>query len=505
MTKRTIHGLAVMLLATPLVLVGCSDSGDKDGGTAGNGGLKYDGAAGAGGTRDGGPALEVSPPPVDTQVAVDTTVPVDTTLADAPMVPDAPVFLDVAPVLDVALVDTRPAVLDTAALEAAIDTTPAVDVTPALTCTETTKFAGGTVAADRTLTQACSPYSIKNSINVNTNAILTIEAGVTLNMGTDTEIVVGSSSAGKLVANGTAANPITFTSPTAGAGDWNGIQFWGSTITGSSISYATVDYCGQDRACIHGEGGVKTGRVTIDHVTIDHVGPNSNAIKEKDADSNFAISNCTFKNIPAARYAISVDGESFAGIDSTNAFNGAAIELAGGDISATTTWKNPGTSVIVTYSLYVDGAPAPTLTIAAGTKLFFVQEMGVVVGSSKGGILKVAGTATDLVTMTSANTPPAAGDWNGIFLWDGGQASIDYATISYGGNITTGTTSGDICVEGEAKLTISNSTLSNSSGYGVWIRCGSLATVTDTTVTYDPSNVSGAKGPGPDETAAACQ
>ena len=513
MTKRTAHALALVLSAMPLLIVGCGDS-DNNGGTGGTiggtgGATKYDGGGGAGGAKlDVGatsdtvvPALDTAgvpdaAPAIDVTVAVDTTVVVlDSAIPDAPIVPDAPMLndtnaLDVATPVDVTI---------------PVDTTPAVDTTPVV-CTMTTPFTGGDVTTNLTLTAACSPYTITDNINVSGNATLTIEAGVTLSMANDTEISIGYGTAGRLVANGTATKLIVFTSPTAGAGDWAGIHFWGNTITGSSISYANVYYCGQGRACIHGEGGVKTGRVTVDHVAIDHVGPNTNAITEKDTDSNFAISNCTFKGIPAAQYAISVDGESFAGIDSTNTFNGSSIELRGGDISATTTWKNPGTTVavVVTSDLSIDGAPAPTLTIAAGTQLSFVQETGIQVGSSKGGILKIAGTTTVPVTLTSANAPAAAGDWDGIFIWGNGQAEIDNATISYGGNVFTGTSSGDICLEGKAKLTISNSKLSDSSGYGLWIRCGSEATVNASNVWY-ANNASGEEGPGPDNTAPACQ
>jgi len=511
MTKRTVHGVALILLAAPLMVVSCSDSGDKDGGTAGAGGLKYDGAAGAGGSHlDGGAGPEVQVPPVDAQVINDTLQPVDTVVVDAPVLPDAPAVIDVAPVLDVSLVDTRPAAVDAAAIEAAIDTTPAVDTTPVVAvCTETNKFDGTTdVTTDRTLTKACSPYAIKESFNVSGNATLTIEAGVTLNMGTDAAIIVGSgATAGRLVATGTAANPIVFTSPTAGAGDWIGIEFWGNTITGSSISYAKFDYCGQARfACIHGEGGVKTGRVTIDHVTVDHIGLNANAITQKDTDSNFAITNCTFKNVPTAQYAVSVDGESFAGIDSTNAFNGSSIELRGGDISATTTWKNPGTSVavVVTDKLNVDGAPAPTLTIAAGTNLLFVKDSGIAVGS-KGGMLKIVGTVAAPITLTSANTPPSAGDWNGIILWSNGNAKIAYTTISYAGSTEASSSNGALSVVADSNsIDIQNSTISHSAQYGIGIRCGSTATVGNTGNTFT-DNALGDVGPGPDETAAACQ
>jgi hypothetical protein len=493
MNKRIAQALALGLLATPLLLVGCGSSDNGNGGTGGSSIVRYD--AGSGGT--GGSALDGATAPVDTGVVDATIAPdmapvVDAAVVDVPLSLDAPVIIDSAK-LDTAAIDVAPA----------IDTTPAIDLAP-VACAESPKFSGGDVTANRTLSKACSPYDITDSIYVDGNAILTIEPGVTLRFETtsqsDIALHVGNNGAGQLVAKGTATDPIVFTSPTSGAGDWAGIALWGGTMTGTSIAYATVDYCGQGgRACINGEGGVKPARVTIDHVTIDHVGSGSNAIQEGDADSNFTISNCTFKNVPTTptqQYAISVSAASFAGIDSTNTFNGNIVELAGDTVSATTTWKNPGTPVIVTSDLYLDGTPAPILNIAAGTAFRFAQNKRFAVAYGNGGNLKVNGTATSRVTFTSANAAQAAGDWGGIMVWAAGEATIQYTDISYGGAISTGTTSGDVSVDDGAKLTISNSTLSSSSGYGLWIDCASAATVTDTTITYT-SNVQGTKGPGP--------
>src|SRR5664280_2327063 len=268
-------------------------------------------------------------------------------------------------------------------------------------CTDATPFVGGAVVANRTLTKACSPYAISSAINVDGNATLTIEAGVTLNFAQNLVVNVGAQSAAKLVANGTAASPIKFTSAnsTPGAGDWEGIKFWGGVMNGSSISYSTLDYCGQSAsACIHGQGGVKTGRVTVDHATISHIGNGANGIQEDDVASNFTISNCTFNNVPntqTQRYAISVLAPSFAGIDSTNTFNaGAMIELAGDAVSATTDWRNPGAPVAVTSKVSLDGATAPVLTIAAGTTFKFARGTSFDVGYSSGGNLKANETAT---------------------------------------------------------------------------------------------------------------
>ena len=509
MKKRTAHALALVLSATPLLLIGCGDS-DNKGGTGGTiggtgGAMKYDGGnGGAGGAKlDVGvadtvaPALDTAPTPAidtglpnsDVALLIDTTPAVDAGIPDAPIGPDAPILFDTAAV-------DAPKALDTGA----VDTVVAIDSPPV--CTMTTPFTGGDVIADLTLTAACSPYTIKTNIAVSEGATLTIEAGVTMKMGQDVQIDIGYSTVGKLIVKGTASAPVTFTSPTAGAGDWVGIVFWSSAANGTKLSYALLDYCGQpNTACLRGEG-VKAGRVSVDHVTIDHVGTGANGIQEDDADSNFTISNCTFSNIPKPpSYAISVLAPSFAGIDSTNTFNGGAmVEVAGGTIATTTDWKNPKTPVAVTANLILAGTPAPVLTIAAGTTLKFAQDKGFDIGNGAGGNLKVNGTALAQVVFTSLNTPAAAGDWLGLMFWSSAKGTLTYTTVEFGGSKNgSSSTSGDISVDTTGvTLDVSNSTLSNSASYGLYFPCTTDSTpsvVTTTNVTYTADLHD--NGPGP--------
>lgn len=497
MTKRTVQGLAWMLMAAPLVLVGCSDSGDKNGGTGGAGGIKYDGGGGAGGsTPDGGPVTDTKPAQVDSQPAIDTVV------ADAPVQPDAPAILDGGPVLDVSLVDTKPPAVDAPPVidtPTAIDATPAIDTTPVVAvCTETTKWTGGTVNADRTLSKACSPYTIKTDIDVNGNATLTIEPGVTLRFDPEKEISIGYSAAAKLLAVGTAAEPIVFTSSasTPGAGDWVGMKLWSNTMNGTALKYVKFDYCGSNAdACLLGTGA-KPNRVTVDHVTFSHVGPGSNAIWQKDKDSNFTISSCTFSDIPTTpkqSYAISVYAPSFVGIDSTNVFNdGAQVELMGGVVAANSTWKNIGTTVAVTNDLSIEGTATPVLTLAAGSVFKFASGIELSVGYGDPGSLTIAGTAAAPVTLTSLAGTPAAGDWLGVRLWYNATATIKYANISYAGS-----DKGAIdVVSNTVKLDIQNSAISSSASYGIRIPCNSTATVVNTNNTFTACE-SGDVGPGP--------
>jgi hypothetical protein len=503
MMKRTVHALVLMLLATPLALVGCGDSGEKNG-TGGSGGgaggtagaTTYDGGGGTGGTKlDVGSAPDLAPPPVDTAPGTpDVALPIDTTLIVDAAIPDVPIVPDVPITIDTVKID----------VSAPVDIATPIDTTPVV-CTIVPAFTGGAVTANLTLTKACSPYTITDGISVNGNATLTIEAGATLRFDPDVGIWIGYNTAAKLVAVGTAASPITFTSSntTPSAGDWDGITLWSGTMGGTQIAYANLDYCGSSSSCILGSG-VKPARVSIDHVAINHVGAGYNGIEESAVDSNFTISNCTFSNIqiaPTQQYAISVQAPSFAGIDSTNTFNGGAmIELAGGLVSVSTDWKNPGTTIAVTSSLGLGGTTTPILTIAAGSIFKFASDIDFWVGYSDAGNLKVNGTLAAPVVFTSLNTSPAPGDWGGITLWGAGRATITYATISYGGS-----SYGDIAVENNSNvLDIENSTLSYSGGYAIGIACGSLATLTSTGNTFT-ANTSGTVGPGPDQTAVACQ
>jgi hypothetical protein len=353
-------------------------------------------------------------------------------------------------------------------------------------------FQGGSVLSDLTLTKACSPYSISQSIEVNKGAVLTIEPGVTLSFDGDVALQIGNTDLGKLVAVGTAQDPITFTSAATPPlpGDWAGIRLVDGTMAGTRVAYVRLDYCGADRsACIVGDG-VPPNAVTIDHVTIDHVGPDSDGILEWDFDSNFVITNSTFSNIPDGQYAISVLAPSFAGIGAGNTFNGGAmIEIAGGTISSTTSWSDPGTAIAVTDGLWIEGSNSPVLTLGAGMTLMFAAAnppLPFSVGYGGPGSLVIAGTpaAGKRVVLTSLAASPNQGDWVGIEVWADGSAHISYADISYAGSDSLG--GGDLILENgnsTSQLVVDHSSFTYSLGYGIYLDCA------DPTVTTPQATV----------------
>jgi hypothetical protein len=494
MTKWTVQTLALAFMAAPLLVAGC---GSSDGGGGTGGSLSLGGASGTGGAigRDagstGGVRMDAGQPDVvsspDLPIAPqDLAAPLDVAAADA--------AVDTAIAIDGAALDT-----------AAVDASPAVDA-GVVVCTMVTPFIGGDVTASLTLTKACSPYDIQSDINVDSNAILTIEAGVTLYFESSVSLNVGYSTAGSLVALGTAASPIVFTSAAAmpSAGDWNNIHFWDNTMGGTKIAYAKLDYCGgYPDACIVGNGGVKASRVTLDHLTIDHVGDASDGILENGAASNFVITNSTFSHIPTSPdlgYAISVQAPSFAGIGASNVFNGGAmIELAGGTVAATASWVDPGTAIAVTNDLKLDGSGSPKLTLGAGMTFMFDSNISFIIGYSIGGQLEIDGTAAQPVVLKSLAATPSPGDWDGLQIWSNGKVAISYANISDAGS-SDADHPGDIVLNTNSttvQLTVTNSSLTDSGGYGIFVPCGYLSTVPAATTNTFTGNVTGDIGPGP--------
>jgi hypothetical protein len=362
---------------------------------------------------------------------------------------------------------------------------------------------GGTVETTASWVNPGTPIVVTSTFRVEGDAspVLTLAPGTIMQFDADVALWIGYNGAGQLVAEGTAAAPILMTSKAVvpGPGDWVGVQLWDSTANGTKLAYLKLDYCGDaDGGCIAATSGVKSDRVTIDHVTIDHVGAQANGIVEKGTDSRFNITNCSFPAgaIQSGQYAIYVDAASFSAIGTTNSFAGAMIDLDGGDIVTTTSWGNPGTPIAVTSDIRVQGVSTPVLTVAAGSVFKFGAGNVIWVGYSDAGKLVVSGTApaAEHVTLTSLASTPSKGDWNGIIVWGTSQASLTFTDILYAGGDDTAA-GGVAANSDQAVVSMSDSSVSNSAGYGVYVACDN-ASVSTTNCTFT-NNTNSDIGPGP--------
>jgi hypothetical protein len=123
-----------------------------------------------------------------------------------------------------------------------------------------TGFAGDGLVVDATLHDRGVPYHVAGNFNIGggtTRATLTIEPGVTMKFEPKAALRVQTFSGdtpanAAIVAVGTAAKPIVFTSAAAApkAGDWQGLYFGGALEPTNRLDYVHIEYAGYDCLCV---------------------------------------------------------------------------------------------------------------------------------------------------------------------------------------------------------------------------------------------------------------
>jgi parallel beta-helix repeat protein len=329
----------------------------------------------------------------------------------------------------------------------------------------------GTIAANRTWKTSSLPYVVSGTISVQgaANPLLTIEAGTTVKLLTQSELIVNNSSPGALSAIGTATQPIVFTSATGTAkGSWDFLLLGGNGPSASQVSYATIENGGSST---YGYGGVQVtgGSPVFDHVTIRNnlvggvkVSAGSPAFTNCTFDGNSnngfdasagspTLTNCTFTN--NASYAVGIDTAvqlaGMSGLIASGNGSGDAILLRAGTMNASRTWHTAAIPYIVNGSLRVADPSAPVLTIEPGVTVKFTSSSTLLANDTNLGSINATGTAAQPILFTSNGTA-TAGFWQGIVLGarNGTPSSFAYCTIEYAGY--SAAAHGGIHVDGNA-------------------------------------------------------
>lgn len=309
-------------------------------------------------------------------------------------------------------------------------------------------------------------YEVTGVVDVNSGATLTVSPGATVSFDASTELDVGyggSNSAGKLVAQGSATQPILFTSsqanPTNGA--WNGIEF--DSGSGHQMQFCTVQWAASNEAAVRVNNG---SSLTLTDSKISDSASDGLKVDSTSTLASFA------RNTFAANkgYAVVLaNPDAAAMIDTASSYTGNqnnAIEVQGGNINSTQTWAAPGVPYAISSNLYVNNGA--TLTLSPGATLSFDPIVQLDVGyggSNPAGTLVAQGTAAAPIAFTADSASPTAGYWAGIEFDGGANHKMQNCTVSYAGN---GNQAAVRVLTGSA-LSLTDSTISDSKAAGLQV------------------------------------
>jgi parallel beta-helix repeat protein len=360
-------------------------------------------------------------------------------------------------------------------------------------------YVGGPITSDSTWTLAGSPYIVTSSVTVYppTAGVVTlrIEAGVEVRFNPATGLNIGSTAydtlQGALIAEGTALQPIVFTSNDTiiEPGDWNGIYFRNSTADSTTVlDYCTVEYGG---SIYNANLYIYNASFPITNCLITNSSGygirargcssllSGNTIRDNGVGFSFTASsllldsNTITDNSSYAGEILDFPFPAFTGNTFSNN-NPDAIRWSGSiDIATSSTLTDPGIpyDVVSDINVYPLEDGSVTLTITPGVELQFGPARGVNVGSllypSLRGALVAQGTALEPIVFTSNASTPAPGDWKGIHFSDSTEDSLsvlDYCWVEYGGQLFNANV---YLFTASPKIT--NSTISYSSGNGIYM------------------------------------
>ncbi len=321
--------------------------------------------------------------------------------------------------------------------------------------------------------------------NVNVNAELTVNPGVIIEFQQDKLLKITTS--GMIMAEGTADNHIVFTSANIpGEIRWTGILVESSDVR-NSLSNVDIAWGGSDDIVY--SGGWETAALAIgsdsklklNNTTISNSGDYGLFVHEKGVLSEF--SGNTFENnagYPVGLYAMQVSS-----LDQASTFSGNKKDVVVINKSTLTSddevvWNSLNNA---RYHLSGDLAINALLRINDGAE--FEMEQDVVIEVNTEGALIAKGTESNEVLFTSANESGQL-HWSGIIIKSSdARNELDNVHVAWAGSKDNFYYSGwkavSIGIDDNAKVTITNSTISNGMADGIYANPNATITLTDLT------------------------
>jgi parallel beta-helix repeat protein len=344
-------------------------------------------------------------------------------------------------------------------------------------------LAGGNVY---THTWEANTYAVLDNIYIR-EGTLTLSPGAVLKFAENKYPYVNNY--GNLIAEGTATQPITFTSLNGEVGGWNGLRFYDGSDYNSD-QHSSLKHCIFEKGNDFNLYMEYTNQpALIENCTF----RNSAAKGVSMYDSYNTFSNCTFED--NAQYPLYYNNAHYVGVLEDLTFTGNqydVIAVNGGDIEADRTWN------VYTYyilnNLYVGGYYGNYntyhfgLTLLPGTTLKFAEGKYMYIGndSYNCGDLHAEGTAEQPIVFTSINGEP--GGWNGMrFHYYSRSNSEQHSELKHcivengnGFNLYLEDTNQPSLIE--------NCLFQNSNGYGLHYYYYTSNTVSKTTIRNNASH-----------------
>lgn len=306
-------------------------------------------------------------------------------------------------------------------------------------------------------------YLVTGDRYLTNGATLTIQPGTLIKFDAGASLSIGYYGNATLIANGTAAAPIIFTSsatsPTAGA--WEGIYFEDASIS-SSLAYCNIQYAGYNTG--YGAVNLLGSDVAINNCNITNSGSYGIYTTYASNKGGFvSYANNTINT--TSKYGIVISAQTLSTIGTGNTFtNSKGILITGSyNNNNAQTWRNLNVPYIVDHELMVDG----NLTIEPGTTFKFEVNGHITMGYYSSTTFVADGTAALPITFTSNATSPTSGAWPGVTFDDNtlSNTKMNYCIIDYAGS-----NSGNGAVNlYSVSIIFTNNIIRNSASYGIYM------------------------------------
>jgi hypothetical protein len=318
------------------------------------------------------------------------------------------------------------------------------------------EVSGTQIDVDGTWPAIPIPYLVDTALAVygaaNKAATLTINAPNTIQFKPGANLLVAQGGPGGLIAEGTSANHIKFTSAAAtpAAGDWGPIGLGDQLLSTSGLGFVDLDYCGQAvgfddvaNAAIE-VGNALPYLISLHDLTITHNLSNGIAFNGRSSTGvGFAPSskNLTINDWGIGLSPILLTNADAAATVPTSLKTGATghdgqVEITTGAVDVSQTWPVIPIPYLIDGDLDITGVGNTTATLTLeGVTLQFPLGAGLNVDPSAANQGKLV---AQNVTFTSSASTPTPGAWAGISfkVTAAGQAgsSLTSSTIEYAGS-----------------------------------------------------------------------